>query len=94
MEPTVKDIKSKMDQMNPEKKEGPVASMIEEQTSKIPSDMFLWASVGAMAVSLGLKAFKKDQTALFVGMWAPVFLLFGIYNKQVKQMGHDRTEKR
>lgn len=89
---TMQDIKSKVDQVNPEKKEGPVASAIEEQTAKVPSDIFLWASVGVMAVSLGLKIFKRDEAAQFVGMWAHSFLLFGVYNKLVKQLGHDRTQ--
>ena len=35
------------------KKEGPVAKAIESQTAKLPSDLFLWASVGAMATSDG-----------------------------------------
>jgi hypothetical protein len=89
METVEKNIKSKMDQVNPGKKEGKVATAIEEQTAKIPSDLFLWASLGSMAVSLTLKAFRKDDQSLFVGLWAPAFLLFGIYNKLVKQMGHD-----
>lgn len=86
---TIQDVKSKMDQVNPEKKEGPVATAIEEQTAKIPSDMYLWASIGIMAVSLGLKIMKKDAASNFIGQWAHSFLLFGIYNKLVKQMGHD-----
>jgi hypothetical protein len=89
METITKDIKSKMDQINPEKKEGPVARTIEEQTAKVPSDAFLWASLGSMTVSLALKVMKRDELALFIGQWAPAFLLFGIYNKLVKQMGHD-----
>jgi hypothetical protein len=40
--------------LNPEHKEGKVASAIEEQTAKIPSDVFLWAALGSMAISLGL----------------------------------------
>lgn len=89
MEPITKDIKSKLDQKNPEKKEGPVATMIEEQTAKIPSDAFLWAALGSIAVSFTLKVMKRDELALFIGQWAPSFLLFGIYNKLVKQLGHD-----
>lgn len=89
METVEKNLKSKMDQINPQKKEGPIAEAIEEQTAKIPSDMFLWASIGAMAASLTLKVMRRDDQALFVGMWAPSFLLFGIYNKLVKQLGHD-----
>ncbi len=93
METTQKDIKSRMNKINPDKKEGNVASFLEEQTAKIPSDAYLWASLGIMATSLGLKLFRKDSQALFVGLWAPAFLLFGIYNKLVKQMGHDRINK-
>lgn len=70
-------------------KEGTIARMIEEQTAKLPSDVFLWASIGSMTASLVLKIMKEDETALFVGQWAPSFLLLGIYNKLVKQEGHD-----
>ncbi|MEX2336652.1 MAG: hypothetical protein WD555_05220 [Fulvivirga sp.] len=70
-------------------REGKVARIIEDQTAKLPSDVFLWASLGSMAASLVLKMMRKDETALFVGQWAPSFLLFGLYNKLVKQEGHD-----
>lgn len=84
-----KDIKSKLDQINPDKEEGPVAEAIEEQTAKIPSDAWLWVALGSMAASLTLKLLKKDDVSIFVGLWAPSLLLFGIYNKLVKQFGHD-----
>ena len=89
METITKDIKSKLDQTNPQKHEGEVAEMIEEQTAKIPSDAWLWVALGSMAASLTLKVLRKDDISLFVGLWAPSFLLFGIYNKLVKQLGHD-----
>ena len=85
-------VKRKAANFNPMKKEGIVAKTIEEQTAKLPSDTFLWASVTAMATSLTLKVLKQDQLALFIGQWAAPFLLFGIYNKMVKQEGHDATE--
>ena len=75
--------------INPEHKEGQVASAIEEQTAKIPSDVFLWAALGSMAISLTLKLSRRQHTALFVGQWAAPFLLLGIYNKLVKQQGHE-----
>ena len=74
---------------NPEHSEGKVATAIEEQTAKVPSDAFLWAALGSMAVSATLKAMKHNHTALFIGQWAAPFLLLGIYNKLVKQLGHD-----
>ncbi|WP_254157782.1 hypothetical protein [Chryseosolibacter indicus] len=76
--------------INPTQKEGKVARAIEEQTAKLPSDLFLWAAVGAMAASLSLKLMKNDHISLFVGQWAPSFLLLGIYNKLVKLEGHDK----
>jgi hypothetical protein len=74
------------------REEGTVAKAIESQTSKIPSDTFLWAAIGAMGVSLALQMLQKKHTSLFLGQWAAPFLLLGIYNKLVKQQGHDRTD--
>lgn len=81
---------------NPEHKEGPVATMIEEQTAKIPSDVFLWTAIGAIAVSAALqiigggkKNTKVQNSSLFVGQWVAPFLLLGLYNKLVKLEGHD-----
>ncbi|RYY53682.1 MAG: hypothetical protein EOO05_20890 [Chitinophagaceae bacterium] len=71
-------------------KEGKVATAIEEQTAKLPSDTFLWAALGSMAVSAGLKIAGRKHSALFVGQWAAPFLLLGIYNKLVKLEGHDQ----
>jgi hypothetical protein len=72
--------------------EGQVARTIEEQTAKLPSDTFLWMAVGAMAVSATMQAMGNKHVSLFVGQWAPTFLIFGLYNKLVKQLGSDRTE--
>lgn len=69
--------------------EGGLARPIEEQTSKLPSDTFLWAAGIAMAASLALKITGRKHTALFIGQWAAPFLLLGIYNKLVKIGGHE-----
>jgi hypothetical protein len=71
--------------------EGPIARSIEQQTAKLPSDTFLWLAVGSMAVSMMLQLTDRKHGSLFVGQWAPSFLLFGIYNKLVKQLGSDRS---
>lgn len=73
----------------PEHKEGPVARAIEEQTAKLPSDTFLWLAGGSIVASLTLKVMGQGKTALFVGQWAPTFLLLGLYNKLVKVAGSD-----
>jgi hypothetical protein len=62
---------------------------IESQTSKIPSTAYLGMAVGSMAISATLKAMGRDEWALFVGQWAPTFLILGMYNKLVKQLGSD-----
>ena len=72
--------------------EGPVAKAIESQTSKLPSDTFLWAAVAAMTTSATLQIMGNKNASLFVGQWAPTLLIFGLYNKLVKQLGSDRTE--
>ena len=74
-------------------KEGALTKAIEDQTAKLPSDAFLYTSLGAMSVSLILKVMGKNHLALFVGQWAAPFLLFGIYNKLVKQQGHDKEDR-
>lgn len=74
---------------NPEHQEGPVAEAIEEQTAKLPSDIFLWAALGSMAVSATLQIMGKKERSLFVGQWAAPFLILGLYNKLVKLEGHD-----
>jgi hypothetical protein len=74
---------------NPEHKEGPVAKAIENQTAKLPSDLFLWAALGSMAVSLGYQYSGQKDNALFVGQWAAPFLILGLYNKLVKLEGND-----
>ena len=70
-------------------REGEVTGMIETQTSKIPSGVYLSAAVGAMTASAFLKASGKEDWAQFVAHWAPTFLILGLYNKMVKQNGTD-----
>jgi hypothetical protein len=91
--------------------EGRVARAIEKKTSRLPSDLFLWAAgasiVGSMAFQM-MRSRKREmggfrfspfssrptrngQLSLFIGQWAPTFLLLGIYNKLVKVAGSDRV---
>jgi hypothetical protein len=73
----------------PEHSEGAVARAIEQQTAKLPSDTFLWMAGGSIAASMTLKLMGRDKDALFVGQWAPTFLILGLYNKLVKVAGSD-----
>jgi len=76
---------------NPEHREGPVARSIEQQTAKLPSDLFLWAALGSVGLSLGLQIAGRKEQSNFIGHWAPTFLMLGMYNKLVKLHGSDGT---
>ncbi len=73
--------------------EGPVARTIEQQTAKLPSDVFLWAAMGAIGVSAFLEFTGNEEKSRFVGQWVSPFLLFGVYNKLVKVAGSDRLHQ-
>jgi hypothetical protein len=64
--------------------EGSLTRMIEQQTAKIPSDVFLFAALTSMALSLGLQLSGRPTASRFVGNWAPTLLTMGVYNKLVK----------
>ena len=74
--------------------EGHVAKTIEDQTAKLPSDTFLWAAVASMATSATFHMMGNKDASVFVGQWAPTFLILGLYNKLVKQLGSDHTDAR
>ena len=69
--------------------EGGLARMIEEKTSQLPSDLFLWAAGGSIVGSLILQTMGEQKKALFVGQWAPTLLVLGLYNKLVKIKGSE-----
>ena len=73
--------------------EGTVARTIEQQTAKIPSDVFLWAAIGSIGTSAILRLMGKKNASLFVGDWVAPFMLFGVYNKIVKPQGSDRATR-
>lgn len=69
--------------------EGRLTGAIESQTAKIPSSGYLAAAITSMATSAVFKIMGRDEWAMFVGQWAPTFLILGVYNKMVKQHGTD-----
>jgi len=71
--------------------EGPVARAIEEQTAQLPSDVFLWAAGASIAGSLAMQLAGRQHASMFIGQWAPTFLILGLYNKLVKVAGSDQA---
>ncbi len=72
---------------HPSHEEGTFTRVVEQQTAKIPSAVFLTASLGAMAASMAFELLGKPRASRFVGMWAPTLLIAGVYNKMVKTFG-------
>jgi hypothetical protein len=70
-------------------REGAVARTIEQQTSKLPSDLFLWTAMGSIGLSLVMMLTGEEKKAHFIGQWAPTLLILGLYNKMVKLHGSD-----
>lgn len=73
--------------MRAEHVENSLTRLIEQQTAKIPSDVFLFASLCAMGASLVAELRGRDRTARFTGMWVGPLLIMGVYNKMVKTFG-------
>jgi hypothetical protein len=72
--------------------EGPVAKAIERQTSKLPSDIFLWGALGFLGVS-AFRNMSRREGGQFMSQLAPTLLLLGVYNKLVKIAGSDRFDQ-
>ena len=61
--------------LKPEHREGRVARAIEEQTAKLPSDIFLWVGLGFMAASAVLQIAGRKKESNFIGHWPTNILL-------------------
>lgn len=72
---------------HPSHAEGTLTRVIEQQTAKIPSSFFLVGAFGSMLTSIALELSGKQRASRFIGMWAPTFLIAGVYNKLVKTFG-------
>ena len=67
--------------------EGSLTLLIEQQTAKVPSHVFLCASLVSMGISLGAEILGRERAARFVAMWVAPLLIMGVYNKMVKTFG-------
>jgi hypothetical protein len=77
----------------PALREDEVTKTIERYTAAIPSSMYLGIGVAAMAVSLVAQLTGGGKWGNFVAQWVPTWLIIGLYNKVVKQEGHDIRDR-
>jgi len=63
---------------------GAVTATIQTQLGKMPWVSFLGLSAISMVASVALVSRREEKDyASFVGLWAPCFMLLGVYNKLV-----------
>lgn len=55
-----------------------------EVTDKVPESVWYWASLVSIVASMVLFFAQKRQESVFVGQWAPTFLLFGLFHKVLR----------
>ena len=71
---------------NERHREGRFTRAIEHQTAKVPSGAYLNLALVSIVGAVGIAVYtRRAEWANFVGLWAPAFMLVGIYNKLVKQ---------
>lgn len=70
-------------------REGRATVAIENETSKVPSVIYLTAAMTALAASVCMMYRGRKSAALMVGQWAAPLLIMGLYNKVVKTEGND-----
>jgi hypothetical protein len=62
-----------------------IVHAIEERTSQIPPMGFMGLAVGSMVLAAAIEVFsKKKEYGNFIGLWAPSFLMMGIYNRLLR----------
>jgi hypothetical protein len=50
-------------------------------TESVPEETWFWAAMGSIGLSLLMKLMGRDHLSLFIGQWAPTFLLLALYRR-------------
>lgn len=61
--------------------------LVEQQSAKVSSVVFLVAALAAMTASLACEITGRRRASRFIGMWPGPLLTMGVYNKLVKTFG-------
>ena len=60
----------------------------------IPTQAYLGAALGSIALSAGLRLAGKKDAAIFVGQWPPTFILFALAYKILRPSDEDAARLR
>jgi hypothetical protein len=63
-----------------------------EMMEAVPTQAYLGAAVGSIALSALLRVFGKKDAAIFVGQWPPTFILFALAYKILRPSNEDVIE--
>jgi hypothetical protein len=55
----------------------------------VPTQVYLGAALGSIALSALLRLFGKKDAAVFVGQWPPTFILFALAYKVLRPSDED-----
>jgi hypothetical protein len=67
--------------------ESRLTRLVEQQSVKMSSVLFLWAALAGMSASLLLELAGRRRASRFIGLWPGPLLTMGVYNKLVKTFG-------
>lgn len=70
-----------------EHREASLTRVIEQQAAKVPSHVFLTASLLSMAAAAFFELRGNRRASRFIGAWSGPLLTMGVYNKLVKTLG-------
>jgi hypothetical protein len=84
---------TEMNQTSPQPAEDEFTKTIEKYTASIPSSAYLAVAIGAMGFSLFCQLVGRGKWGNFIAQWVPTWLIIGLYNKVVKQEGHDQFDR-
>jgi hypothetical protein len=59
----------------------------------VPTQAYLGAAVGSIALSATLRMLGKKDAAIFVGQWPPTFILFALAYKLLRPSDEDMAQE-
>ena len=64
-----------------------------ETMETVPTQAYLGAALGSIALSALLRVFGKKDASIFVGQWPPTFILFALAYKLLRPSDEDVLEQ-